>query len=101
MTKRRWRKECRLWLSPRSNLGREECRPPSPPGGRVVPQEERGFQGHECSSMLGNQSRGVGGRRASRGHTGGVQETVFRTDEALATIHRPPEGGITILPARA
>ena len=65
--------------------------------------DERGLQRHECSAMMGNESRRVVSCRASRRNTRSVHEAVDGTDEALATIHGMPRTGHhrSALPHRA
>jgi hypothetical protein len=48
--------------------------------------------------VLWDQSRRVIGRGPRNGDSCRVQEAVFGTDQALATIHRMPRTGATILP---
>src|SRR5271167_622517 len=69
----------------------------STPGGRIIPQDVRSFQRHNCSAMLGNQSWRVVGCGPSRRNTCGVREAVRRTGEALAAVHRMPRKGATVL----
>src|SRR5580700_280083 len=46
--------------------------------------------------MIGNQSRGIVSRGASRRNTGGIHQAVDRSDEALATFHGLPNAGISV-----
>ena len=47
--------------------------------------------------MVGNQARGEVSYRAGRGNSGGINEAVLRTDEALTAIHGLPKRRAAIL----
>src|SRR5437879_12471138 len=57
----------------------------SSPRRRVVPQNERSFDRHEGSAVLGNNARSVIGCGTIRGNTHRINEAVYTTDQAVAT----------------